>query len=114
MAVVGTASLFITTSSVDIAQTPFVMVHLNVFAPTPKPVSPDVGVDGVVIVPVPVIKVHAPVPINGVFPARDVLSRQIVWSEPALAVVGTASSEIRIDELIEILVHPPFENTVLL
>ena len=106
MAVVGTASLVIITSSVDIAHTPFVIVHLKVFAPTPKPVMPDVGEDGVVIVPVPVIKVHAPVPINGVFPARDVLSRQIVWSGPALAVVGTASLFI-IKSSVDIA-HTPF------
>ena len=42
------------------------------FAPRPKPVTPDVGEDGVVIVPAPLTKVHVPVPITGVFPANVV------------------------------------------
>src|ERR1035437_9966686 len=38
----------------------------------PKPVTPDVGEDGVVIVPVPLTKVHTPVPTTGAFPAKIV------------------------------------------
>ena len=78
MAIVGTASLVMITSSVDTAHTPFVIVHLNVFAPTPSPVTPDVGDDDVVMAPVPVIKVHVPVPTNGVFPAKVAVVEQTV------------------------------------
>ena len=106
LAAVGTASLFIITSSVDIAQTPFVIVQRKVFAPTPKPVIPEVGDDGVVIVPVPVINVHAPVPIIGEFPAKVAVVEQTVWSGPALDVVGTASLLI-ITSSVDIA-HTPF------
>ncbi len=46
------------------------IVHLNVFAPTPNPVTADVGLVGVVNVAAPVTTVHNPVPLVGVFPAR--------------------------------------------
>ncbi len=46
------------------------IVHWKVFVPTLNPVTPDVGEVGVVIVPLPAIKVHKPVPIEGVFPAK--------------------------------------------
>jgi len=55
--------------SVEGAQVPFEMVQRNVFVPTPKPVTPEVGEDGVVIIPAPAIRVQAPVPMTGVFPA---------------------------------------------
>jgi hypothetical protein len=46
------------------------MVHLKVFAPTPRAVTPDVGLPGVVIVPAPLTKVHVPVPVVAVLPAN--------------------------------------------
>ncbi len=46
------------------------MVHWNVLVPTANPVTPEVGELGVVIVPVPAIKVHNPVPTTGVLPAK--------------------------------------------
>jgi len=67
---VGTAFLVITTLSMDAAQGPFVIVHRNVLAPTPKPVIPETGEEGVVMVPAPVMSVQLPVPTSGVFPAK--------------------------------------------
>ena len=77
MAVVGAASLVIVTSSNE-TQTPLVIVHLKTFAPTPNPVTPDVGLPGVVIVPVPLTNVHNPVPTVGVFPAKVAVVAQTV------------------------------------
>ena len=56
----------------------FEIVQVNTFAPTPRPVTPDVGEDGVVIVPVPLVNVQVPVPIVGVFPAKVAVVPQIV------------------------------------
>ena len=78
------------TSSVEDVQDPLVIVHLNVLAPTPSAVTPDVALPEVVIVAVPDTKVHAPVPVVGALPAKVVLVAHIVWSTPALDVVGAA------------------------
>lgn len=64
------------------------MVHINTFAPAPKPVTPDVGDVGVVIVPLPLTSVHKPVPVTGVFPARVALVPQTLWLLPATEGVG--------------------------
>jgi hypothetical protein len=55
----------------------FEMVHINTFAPTPNPVTVDVGDVGVVIVPAPLTNVHVPVPVVAVFPANVVELLQI-------------------------------------
>jgi hypothetical protein len=69
-AVVGVASFVITTSSIDAAHAPLVIVHLNVAEiPTGTPVTPDVEDVGVVIVAVPENTLHVPVPVTGEFPA---------------------------------------------
>ena len=47
-------------------------------APTLNPVTPDVGDEGVVTVPVPLTKVHVPVPIAGLLPASVAVVPQIV------------------------------------
>ena len=58
-------------SSVDNAQAPLLIVHLNVaLAPTVKPVTPEVGLDGVVTVAAPATTVQAPVPVVAVLPAK--------------------------------------------
>ena len=82
----------IITSSVLGVQGALEIVHLKVFAPTPNPVSPEVGEEGVVIVPEPAINVQVPVPTAGVFPANvAVVTPQAgVWSVPAAATVGGA------------------------
>lgn len=46
------------------------MVHSKTFGPTPKPVTPEVGDDGAMMVPEPLINVHVPVPVAGVLPAK--------------------------------------------
>ncbi len=53
------------------------MVHLKVFAPTPIPVTPEVGDEGVVTVAVPDTTVQIPVPTVGVFPVSVVVESQI-------------------------------------
>ena len=78
MAVVGSSLLVIITSSILGAHGTLDIVHLNVFAPTPNPVIPEVGLPGVVIVPVPLTNVHTPVPTVGVLPASVAVVAQIV------------------------------------
>ena len=59
-------------------QVPFVIVHTNVFTPVVKPVTPEVGLVGVVTAPVPAVTVHNPVPTVGVFAAKVAVGEQIV------------------------------------
>ena len=59
-------------------QVPFVIVHTNVFTPVVKPVTPEVGLVGVVTAPVPAVTVQSPVPIAGVLAARVDVGEQIV------------------------------------
>jgi hypothetical protein len=68
----------------------FEIVHVNVLAPTPRPVTPEVGDVGVVMLPEPPVSVHTPVPVTGVFPASVAVVAQTVWSGPALGAVGGA------------------------
>ena len=72
-------------------QVPLVIVHTNVFTPVVSPVTPEVGLVGVVTTPVPAVTVHAPVPTVGAFAARVAVAEQIVWSGPAAAAVGIGS-----------------------
>lgn len=65
-------------SSKDGAHVPFEMVHRKVFTPMLKPVTPEVGDEGVVTVPEPAITVQVPVPTVGVFPASVAVEAQIV------------------------------------
>ena len=84
------------TSSVLAGQAPLAIVHRSVaVVPGTKPVSPDDGDDGVVMVAVPDTTLQLPVPITGVLPERvAVVTLQRVWSGPALEEVGGASTEI--------------------
>ena len=70
-------------------QVPLVIVQVKVLIPVVIPVTPDVGLVGVVTVPVPAVTVQSPVPIAGMFAARVAVGLQIVWSDPALEVVGS-------------------------
>lgn len=54
------------TLEIEFAQGGFEMVHLKTFAPIPKPVIVVAGLVGLVIVPLPEIRVHDPVPMAGV------------------------------------------------
>lgn len=85
----------IITSSVEATQGELEIVQRSVAVPgTAKPVTPEVGEDGVVIVAVPETTVHAPVPTVGVLPAKvAVLTPQAGFiSKPALATVGAAET----------------------
>ena len=87
----GAASRVITTVSLDEGQLALLTVQTNVLTPTERLVTPDVGSPGVVTFALPAITVHAPVPTDGVLPARVVDVEQTVSSGPAVAVVGEAS-----------------------
>jgi hypothetical protein len=96
------------TSSVLEEQVPLEMVQRNVFAPTPSPVTMEVALDAEVIVPVPLTRLHAPVPEAATFPAivaEDVV--HTLWSGPALAVVGTEKPVMITSSVLG--VHPPLE-----
>jgi hypothetical protein len=69
--------VIVTSSNVE-GHVPFVVVQRNTFAPTLKPVTADVGNEGVVGTPVPEINVHTPVPIVGAFPVNVEEAEQIV------------------------------------
>ena len=53
------------------------MVQIKLLAPFPKPVTELPGEEGVARAPVPLYKVHKPVPIEGVFPERVALFEQM-------------------------------------
>ena len=87
------------------------MVHLKVYAAPAVPVKVDVGLVAVVIVPpVPLTMLHAPVPTVGTLPARVTeVSPQVadpVWSAPALAVVGVPLTVVAVDKVAVAAVQP--------
>ena len=59
-------------------QVPLLIVHTKVFTPVVKPVTPEVGLVGVVTTPVPAVTVHNPVPTVGVLAASVAVAEQIV------------------------------------
>ena len=59
-------------------QVPLVIVHTKVFTPMVKPITPLVGLVGVVTTPVPAVTVHAPLPTVGVFAAKVAVAEHIV------------------------------------
>ena len=65
------------TFDTEFAQGAFEMVHAKTLFPNPKPVIDVVGESEFVIVPVPEIKVHAPVPTGGVLAAMMALGEEI-------------------------------------
>ena len=84
---VGANFLVIIIVSTDGVQMPFEIVQIKVLAPFPKPVIPLFASPGLVMVPVPLIKIQVPVPELGVFPARVAVVAQTSWSGPAFEVV---------------------------
>lgn len=60
--------------------------------PLPKPVTDEVGELAEVMVPLPDARVQVPLPIIGTLPLKLVAVEQMVWSMPALATVGSAST----------------------
>ena len=73
-------------------QVPLVIVQTNVFTPVVKPVTPLVGLVGVVTAPVPAVTVQSPVPTVAALAASVAVGEQIVWSGPAADVVGSWST----------------------
>ena len=65
------------TFDTEFAQGAFEIVHAKTLFPKPKPVMDVVGESEFVIVPVPEINVHAPVPITGVFAVITVVGDEI-------------------------------------
>ena len=91
--VVGFWLKVITTSSVDAVHGLFDIVHRNVYEEPAVPLKVDVALEDVVIVPpVPLTMLQAPVPIDAALPASvtDVNPHvaELVWSVPAFEVVG--------------------------
>ena len=70
--------LVITISSEDATHGALDIVHLKVTEPVIKPVIPEEGELGEVMVPIPKTLVHNPVPVEGIFPARLVEEAQTV------------------------------------
>lgn len=72
--VVGRASIWMLTSSVETAQNPLLIVHRKtVVAPTVKPVTVELGSFAELMLPLPLTTVHVPVPTVGVLPDKVVL-----------------------------------------
>jgi hypothetical protein len=68
----------IVTVEVEAGQGAFEILHWKTFAPIPNPVIPELGEEGVVIVPDPLISVHVPVPVVAAFPAREAVVPHMV------------------------------------
>ena len=85
---VGSWSTFIVIASTLGVQVPLLIVQVKVFTPVVNPLTPLVGLAGLVTVAVPAVTVHNPVPTVGVFAAKVDVGLQIVWSTPALDTVG--------------------------
>ena len=94
------------TSSVEV-QPLLLIVQRKVLVPVLKPVTPLLNNVGVVIVDVPVVRVHKPLPMNGSLPSKVVLELHIFWSIPADAVVGTLFVMVTSSEAVQ-----PFIVTV--
>ena len=78
LAIVVLPFLVITISSEDATHGALDIVHLKVTEPVIKPVIPEEGELGEVMVPIPKTLVHNPVPVEGIFPARLVEEAQTV------------------------------------
>jgi hypothetical protein len=78
LAVVGDASRVMTTVSLDAGQLRLLIVQTNVFAPTERAVTPEVGSPGVVTFALPVSTDHTPVPTVAVLPAKVTVVEQTV------------------------------------
>jgi hypothetical protein len=88
VAVVGVTSLVIVKVA-EVEPQPFVIVHLKVFIPTVKPVTPEAGLLTSVTLAPPAVTVHVPVfPAAGTFPVKLAMVKQVVWFTPTVATAG--------------------------
>lgn len=87
----GPPVLVMVTVLVELVQGGLEIVHIKTFAPALNPVTPDVGDEGLAIVPAPLTNVQVPVPDVGVLPAKVAELLQRVWFGPAAAAVGEAT-----------------------
>lgn len=113
LAVVGNASVLITTVSRDGGQTPLAMVHTKMLLPTLRPVTDEVGELMFPIAPVPAISVQVPVPVPGVLAAKADELEQMAWSVPACERVGGWSTVMRMLALKEVSTQPGPDITTL-
>ena len=74
-----------------VGQIPLLIIHSNRFEPIANPVTPEVGLPGLVTIAPPLSTTHVPVPTVAELPARVVVVAQTVWSGPAFATVGASS-----------------------
>ena len=65
----------VTVSDVE-RQTPFVIVQTNEFAPTPRPVTAELGLAAFEMAPVPEISVQFPAPTTAALPPRVITESQ--------------------------------------
>lgn len=98
MTVVGTVSTVSSTSSLEMAHTPLLILHSKVTLDAVEldgMINPDTDVVGTVVLPImatPLTTVQLPVPTDGALPESvAVLTLHNDWSTPALAVVGRVS-----------------------
>jgi len=112
LAAVGAASLVSVTSS-KVLQVPLTMVQRNTAGvPVGTPVTVDVAEPGVVIVAMPLIKVHVPVPTDGVLPARVKLALlHCAWSGPATAVCAASLVKVTSSKLLQVPLTMVQRNT---
>ncbi len=78
----------------DGGQTPLLIVHWKILLPTPKVLTAVVLEVGLVMVPLPATTLQLPVPTAGTFAVIVAVVAQMVWLEPATAVVGKLSRNI--------------------
>ena len=79
---------------VELAHTPFVILHCKTVIPTAKPLIVEDGLFTAAIVPLPDTILQVPTPTLGVFAAKVALPAltHIVWATPAILVAGTSST----------------------
>jgi hypothetical protein len=77
--------------AVEGGQTPFVIVHVNVFKPGRRFPTAVVAAPGVVTVAPEAGPFHIPLPIAGIFAITELVSEQTVCEAAATAVLGNWS-----------------------
>ena len=96
-------STWILKADVVVPHAPLVMLHSIMLAPNPKLVIVVFGEREFVIVPLPLITDHVPIPLVGVLAERVVEGEDIhnVWFDPAIALLGTRSICILIVDVLD-------------